>query len=156
MAVGLERSGAAGHHVTVEVDGVDRVGDGDAHVFGEEFLDVRDVALGAVTHEDVVRVHFDAAGGIFTADDGFAQKVVALFRAVPAEARRVGEFVRRPVHCLNHRRCERSRHVADAEADDVCVFVGALIFLNLFCDGREKVAAGQAIVKAVDVRVVHY
>ena len=149
MAVGLERARAAGHNVRIEVNRVDRVRDGDARVSGEEFLDVRHVAFGAVAHEYIFRVHLDAARRVFATHNGLTHKVIALFRAVSAECVLHGHLVDGLVHGLDDFGDKRRGYIADTQADNVGIFVCALVFLNLLGDGREKVAARQAIVVCV-------
>ena len=88
--------------------------------------------------------------------DSFAHKVVALFRAVSAEGILDSHLVDGLVHGLDDFGNERSGHVADTQADNVGVGFLALVFGNLLGNGREKVAAGQAIVIRINIGVVHF
>src|SRR5690606_15057412 len=58
-------SGAAGHDVRVDVNRVDRIGNGEPETFGgEDFLDVAAIALRAVGNEDLVGGDRAAAGRV--------------------------------------------------------------------------------------------
>ena len=57
-----ERSTAAGHHIGVQVDRIDRVGDGNANIGGKDFLNVAGVAFGPVADENFIGVDVRATG----------------------------------------------------------------------------------------------
>ena len=54
--------GSAGHHIGVQVNRIDRIGNGDAGVGVENFLDVGGVALGAVADEDLIGMDVGTPG----------------------------------------------------------------------------------------------
>ena len=132
-------AGAAGHHVGVDIDGIDGVGDGDLHVGAEQLLYVAAVALRAVGDEHLVGGNVDAAVLEVVLCDGFAQEGVALLRTVAAERLAGGLVVDGPVEGGDDGRGERLGDVADAEADDLRAGVGVLVGLDAVGDLGEKV-----------------
>jgi hypothetical protein len=86
-----------GHHVGVEVHGVDGVGDGDAALVAENIEDVRGVALGAVGHKNFIGGHIDAARLKVIIRNRLAQKIITVLRAVALKGFAVGHFVHRRV-----------------------------------------------------------
>ena len=91
----------AGHDVGVDVDRIDRIGDGDDVVGGEDVQDVAAVALGAVGDEDLVGGDVAAAARKSCLRDGLAQELVALLGAVALEGFAAGHFVQRPCACAS-------------------------------------------------------
>ena len=63
---------APAHHVGIHIDGVDGVGDRDHAVLRKELLNVANVALCAVGHEDFVQIEGDAARGIVPPENRLA------------------------------------------------------------------------------------
>ena len=149
MSVILQHAGTPCHHVRVQIDRIDRVRDGDFYIFCKKFLDVRHIALGTVTHEDIVRIHLDTAGGVLARDNRLAQKVVALLGPVPAETPLLGHLVDSLVHGLDDFGNERSGHVADTQAHDVGIGLLCLVFGNFLGDGRKQVATRQQVVVCI-------
>ena len=80
-------AGAAGHDVGVDVDGIDRIGDREADVVGENLLDVAAVALRAVGNENLVGVDLAAAGGVVVLGHRVAEERIALFGTIALERR---------------------------------------------------------------------
>ena len=142
-AVGAERSRAARHDVRVHVDGIDRIRHRDAVVRAENVADVPGVAFRAVGDEDFVGGNVDPARAEIVFDDGFAQKGVALFGPVAAEAFGRSRLFRRLAERVDAGFRERARDVADAEADDLRVGPRRLERFDFFRDVGEKVASGQ-------------
>jgi hypothetical protein len=138
------------HHIRVEVDRVDRVGDGDADVLGEDLLDVAAIALGPVGDEDLVRVDLAAARLVVVPGDGFTEKCVPLVRAVPLEGLTVRHLVRGGMQGGDTDGGERFRDVADAEPDDCARGVGLLAGGDTAGDVGEKVGRLQLGVVFVD------
>ena len=58
----VQGAGAPGHHVAVDVDRIDRVGEGHHTVGGKQLLDIGGVALGAVTDEHILARKRHATG----------------------------------------------------------------------------------------------
>ena len=54
--------GATGHDVGVDVNGIDRIGDGEAGIGGEDFLDVGDVAFRAIADKDLIGLDVSPVG----------------------------------------------------------------------------------------------
>ena len=112
------RSGASRHHVGVDIDRVDRVGNREPDVSGENLLDVAAVALGSVGHENLVRLNPTAARGIVMLRDRLAEKGIALLGTVALEALPPGHLIGRRVQRLDANRRKRFGDVANAEPDD--------------------------------------
>ena len=149
MSVTLQHTGTASHHVRVQIDRVNRVRNRNLYIFCKKFLDVCDIALGTIAHEDIVWVHFDAAGGVFATNDRLANKIVALLGAVTAESSLFGHFIHSLVHGLDNFRDQGCGHIADTQSDNVGIGLFRLIFLDFLGDSREKVAAWQQVIVRV-------
>ena len=112
-------SGPAGHHVRVDVNRIDGIGDGD-HVLGpEDIEDIPRVALRTVGNENLVGRNSHAARFVIILGNGVAEKLVPLFRPVTAERLTATHLVDGPMHGFNHSRRQWLRHVADPQADDL-------------------------------------
>ena len=82
-------------------------------VQAENFLDIAHIALGAVADKYLVGFNIDASGLIVVFDNGVQQEVVALLRAVAAEAGGFCHFVNSGVEPGNDGFRQRTGHVAD-------------------------------------------
>ena len=146
----LETTCSSGHDIGVEIDGIDRVGNGDADIGGEEFLEIGAVALCAIADEDFVGGDVSAFGlKVFFSDD-VPQEPISLLRSVAAKGGVVGHFVYRPVKRLNASCRQGSSDISDPEFDnierrfgflvgchplgDVGEEIGCLEFLEIFVD----------------------
>jgi hypothetical protein len=87
------RSRAAGHDIGVQVDRVDRVGNGNAGIGVENLLDIPRIALGAVADEYFVGTDVGPAGLKIIFGNRFAQEFIALLRTVSAETGIGGHLV---------------------------------------------------------------
>ena len=130
MTVVLKNTRTTSHHVAIEIHRVNRVRDCNFGVSREEFLDICNIALGTIAHEHVVRIHFNAARSVFATDNGFAKEIITLFWTVTAERPLDPHFVHSLVHGFDYSGDNRRSHIANAQADDVCISVGALVFLD--------------------------
>ena len=143
----LVAAAAPGHHVRIHIDGIDRIGHGHGAVRRKQLLNVAHVALGTVGYEDLVGRDIHAPAGIVALPDGFAQKIVAVFRPIAAEGRLVPHLVHGLMHRGDHRRHERPRHIPDAHADQIRLRVRLLERGNALADlGKQVVALQQAVV----------
>ena len=143
-------SGAAGHDVGVDVDGVDGIGDGELHILRKNFLNIPTVALRAVGDENFVGVDLASAGGVVVGGDGLAEEGVALLRAVALEGGALGHFVRRGVHRLDAHGRERFGDVTDAEADDGLRRIGGNVGAHALGDIAEEIGGLELGVVFVD------
>ncbi len=134
-----ETAAAAGHDIAVDIDGIDGIGHGDEVFFCENFLDISDIALGAVGDEDFGRIDGNAAGGKIMSANGFAQKKIALLGAVAAESLGVSHFLDGAMHRLNHGGCKRLGHVADTERNQLRPRMRGAIRVCFFPHGREEI-----------------
>ena len=73
--------------------------------------------------------------------DGFAQKIISLFRTVSVETFRMCHFVHRPVHRLYRSLRERTRHVTDAQAYQTDFRMGRLERTDSFGYLREQIVS---------------
>ena len=95
----MEGAAAANHHVRVDIDGIDGVGDTDEVVPVQQFLEVTRVGLRTVVDENLVDVEVDAARQEVVLQNGLTQEVVALLRAIASESLGCSHLV----GCLVHR-----------------------------------------------------
>ena len=108
------------HHVRVYVYGIDGVGHADAVVPPHQLLYVARVALCAVVDEYLRRVEVYAARQEVVLHYGLAQEGVALLGPIAVEPALGAHLVGSLVYGLDHRRAQRPRDVAYAQADDAC------------------------------------
>src|SRR3989442_5997308 len=100
----VRRPGAAGHHVAVGVDRIDRIHQRYDAVRGEDLLDVRAVALAAVAHEYLVELEGDAARAEVVRGDLGSQELVADVRTVALQRLGSRLLPRRLLQGLDHHR----------------------------------------------------
>ena len=146
-------SSTARHAVGIHIDRIDGVGDGYVHVRGEQLLKVAEIALRAVADENVVRAYADAARGVFQRYR-FAQKGVALFRAVAVKALRAAHVVHGGVQRPDDRRNERLGHIADTHADDVSAGVSLAERRNPMGNFREQIGLAHTGIMGIDAQHV--
>ena len=104
MSIGLQSTRATSHHVAIEIHWINRVRDCNFCIAGKNFLNVTDIALGAITDKHIVRIHFNSARRVFTTNNRFTEKIVTLFRAVTTECPLDAHFVHSLVHRLDYGR----------------------------------------------------
>ena len=117
-------AGVADHDIGVDVNGIDRVGDGHAVAGAEDVEDVAAVALRAVGDKDFVVGDVEPAVAKIVLRDGLAEEVIALFGSVSAEGVAVAEFIDRFVQRLTAGRGEGFGHITDPAANDPAGRVG--------------------------------
>ena len=133
-------SGVACHDVGIDIDWVDRIGDGDDVAFSENVQNVSRVAFRAIGDE-----HFiggDAEVDELVVDNRLAEKLVALLRAVAFERGAIALFIDGGMHRLAHGGGERLGHIADPATDDARGFVRVRfrVSFDATCDFRKEVA----------------
>ena len=74
------------HGVGVDIDGIDRIGDGNGIVPADEFLNVTCITLGTVVDENLIYVEMNTAGQEIVLQDGLPQESVTLFGTVAVES----------------------------------------------------------------------
>ena len=123
-----ELPGASAHHVGVDVDGVDGVGDADTVVRAQDVAEVTRIALGTIVHKHLVGVNLHAPGREVVFHDGTAQKFVAVFRPVAPEGFGASHLVGRLVEGADDGGSQGACHIAYAEAYDrrfgICLLEG--------------------------------
>ena len=116
--IGTGRIGATCHHVRIDVNRIDRIGDRDLRGMREDLLDVAAIALAAIADEDLVGRDVDAAHLVVIRADRFDEKIVTLLGTVAAERLARAHLVDRGVHRFEDRGSEGLGDIADAEAND--------------------------------------
>ena len=105
----------ANHHVRVNIDGIDGVGHANKVIPMQQLLEVTRIALRSVVDKDLVYAEMYASRQEVILQDGLAQKVIALLRAITAETLDSTHLVGSLMHGLHHGRCQRLRHVANTQ-----------------------------------------
>ena len=146
-------TGVAGHDVRIDVNGIDRVADGEFVLVSEDVEDVAAITLRSVADEDLVVGHLDALVAEIVLCDGGAEEVVALLRTVAAERRAIGHLIDGGVHGRDDRARQRFRHVADAAADEALGGFGIRVTesFHAAADLREEVASFELQVIVIQV-----
>ena len=150
--VGANRRCTPRHHVRVDVDRIDRIGDGDARGEREDLLDVAAIALAAIADEDLVSRDVDTARRIVVLADRLDEEVVTLLRAVAAKRLALAHLVDGRVHRVDDRGCERLGDISDAEADDLRIGMRRRVGTHATTDLGEQVTRRQLGVVLVDAR----
>ena len=135
----FEHSRPAAHHVGVDVYRIDRVGHSQTVVPSHQFADVSSVALRSVVYKHLARVETDASRQEVVFHYRLAEPQIALFRSVSMERLLVCHVVYCLVHGVDDGRHKRTRHVADAEADDSGLGISHLVGIHLLGDVGKKV-----------------
>ena len=143
-------SGVSGHHVGVDVNGVDRIGDRDFVSGAKDIEDVPRIALGPVGHKNVVWI--DAQTGVGVFHDGFAKEGIALLGAVTAESAAITELIDCFFHRLPGCLGNRLGDIADSAADETFGFfrLGLGVGIHPAGDFGEKVSCGKLLEVFVD------
>ena len=98
----LEDARASYHHIAVDVDRINGVGDADVVVPSQYLLYVAGVALGSVVDKHLVDIEMDAAWQEVVLDNRLAQEVVATLRTVASEGSLHCHLFHRFVHGLDN------------------------------------------------------
>ena len=142
---------AAGHHIVVHINRVDRVGHKDRVVLTEQVEQIAQIALCTVRYKNLRHIQRNAVVSIVAAD-GIAQELIALLAGnVAVEGILMALLLDRAVHCLCHRCGQRQRDIADAQTDDVSIGVGLLVVGHLVGDGAEEIALIQFCVMRIQL-----
>ena len=138
LAVGKD-SCTANHDVGVDVNGIDRVGDGHGVVPPYELTDVSRVRFCTVVDEYFVGVEVHATGQEVVLYDSLPEPDVSLLGTIAVEGLLMGHIVDGLVHSVDDGGAEGLRDVADAEADDVGLGVHGLVGVDLLGNVGEEV-----------------
>ena len=138
------------HHVGIDVDGVDRVGNSHGIVPSDQVTDVSRVAFGAVVDEYFVGTQVDASRQEVIFHNGFAQPGVPLFGPIAVESFARSHLFDGLVHGFDDGGAERLRDVTDAETDDFGVSMAHFEGIHALGDVCEQVVLGQFQIVLVD------
>ena len=84
-SVGSQRAASTAHDVGIHIDGIDGIGDGDAHIQSQQFLKVARVTLGTVANKNFVGRNVDTTCTEIVLHDCLTQEVVATFGTITTE-----------------------------------------------------------------------
>ena len=98
------------------------------------------IAFGAVRDKNFVAGQRHPARLIQIFIDRFDQERIAALRAIAAKALFCAHFQRGGGHGARHRRRQRARNIADAQADHLILGVGTLIIINALGHLAEQVS----------------
>ncbi len=141
---------AASHDIGIDVNRINRIGDGELDVGGEDFLDIAAIALGTVGDKNFVSLDLAATGGVVVLGDGFAQEGIALFGAIALESGALGHLVGGGVQRLDADGRKRLGDVANAEADDRLVGMSGDVGADALGDVGEEIGGFELGVVFVD------
>ncbi len=122
----FEIARTAVHHVGVDIDGIDGVGDRHGVVPAHQLANVARVTLGSVVDKNLIGVKMHAPWQEVVLYDSLSKPQVSLLGPIAVEGLLLSHVVDSLVHGLDDGRAERLRHVADAEADDLGLRMGGL------------------------------
>ena len=143
-------TGAACHHVAVDIHRIDRIGHGDAIAFAKDVEDVAAIALGAVGDKDLLGADVTAAALEIVFGNGLTQPGVALLRPVAMEAFAGSHLVDGVFHRVPAGLRQGLGDIANAQADQGGVGIGLAERLDPPANFREQVTGFELEVIAVD------
>ena len=131
------------HHVRVDVDRIDGIGDADEVIPVQQLLEVARVTLGSVVDEDLVETEAHAARCKVVLHDSFTQEFVSLLGSITSESVSCCHLVDGLMHRLDDGRTERLCDITDTERDDVGLGVHHLEGIDLLGNVSEQVVVLQ-------------
>ena len=111
----LLNSRTTNHHVRIDVNRIDRIGNADRVIPAHQFLNVTRIALGAIVDKHLVAIQMDTTWQEIVLQDSIAQEIVALLRSVATEPLTGGHFVGSLVDSLDNGWCQWLRYIAYAQ-----------------------------------------
>ncbi len=127
------------HHIGIDVYRIDGVGDSYEVIPMEQFLEVTCVGLGSVVDEYLVGIEVDATRQEVVLDNGLAEKVITLFRAIATETGCSSHLVGSSVHRLDNGRTERLGDIANTQRDDISLRMHHFEGIHLLGDISEQI-----------------
>ena len=144
--------GPPGHHVRIDVNRINGIGDGDNVLGPEDVEDIPRVALRAVGDENLVRRNSHATRLVIILGNGVTEKVVPLLGPVAAKRLAATHLVDGPMHGLDHGRRQRLGHVADPQANDLRLRILGRELRDAAADLGKQIACLQLQKVIVDFR----
>ena len=133
----------AGHGVGVHIDRIHRVAHRHHIIHAKDVADIAAVALGSVGHKNLSGLDIHPPGGVIAPGNGLPQELVALLRAIAAEALHGPHLVHRPMHSLEHGGNQRPGHIAYGQLDNRRLRMGGSVGVDAPGHLRKEVAARQ-------------
>ena len=129
----------AGHDIGVHIDRIHGIRHQNGIVRIKHFRDIAGVALGAVGDKDLGRIHIHTVA-LVVGTDGIAQKRITLLRAIAHKGFGAAHGIHAFMERGDHVGSQRSRNIADAQADDLLFRMRCRIFIDTAGDFRKQVA----------------
>ena len=109
----------------------------------EQLLEITRIRLGAVVNENLIHTEADTSGAEVVFRDGLTQEIVALLWSIAMNPLCSRHFVGGLVHRLDDGRCQRLRHIANTQGDDVSLGVHHSEGIDLLGDVGEQIVVLQ-------------
>ena len=129
LAVAM-RASPAYHHVGVDIDGIDGVGNTNIVVPVEQFLEVARIRLSTIVDEHLVDIQPHTTRQEVVLHYRLTQEVVALLGTISAEGLSMCHLIHRLVHSLCNGRTQRLGNIANAKRYYVSLGMGNLECLH--------------------------
>ena len=135
------------HHVRIDVNRIDRIGNTNGVIPAHQLLDIACITLGTIVDKDLVAVEMDAAGQKIVLEDGITQEIIALLRTIAAKAL-TGSLLGCHLVCslmdgFNNSGSQGLCHIAYTQRYDVTLRMRSLKGIDLFGDISEQVVVRQ-------------
>ena len=101
------------HHICVDIDRINRIGDGDLVLVAENVEDVAAIAFRTVRDKNFVVGDLNVVFAIIVLCNFGSKKFVTLFRAIAAKCLAMTQLLDCALHCFNCRARERLRDVTN-------------------------------------------
>ena len=107
------------HDIRIDIDGIDRIHDGDPVVRAQDIKNIAPVALGAVGNEDLIVGNFQSTIPIILLCDRRTKEFIPLLRSVAMESPAGSHLVNGLVHRLTDSGGKRLGHITDPASDQL-------------------------------------
>ena len=112
----------AAHNVSIQIYRVYRIRNQDSVCIAENIGDISAITLCTVADENFIAFQCNAEGSIIFYQCCM-QEIIALLRTIAAEGRLYAHFYYSLCHCINNTFCQRQGNVANAQADNLFVWM---------------------------------
>ena len=139
----------AGHDVGVDINRVDRIGNQYTVIGIKQVKNIAEVGFCAVADKDLILFQCDITLRIIAGNFSF-QEVISLFRSITAEGLSGTHLSAGAFQCLDDCRTEGKSDIADAQPDDVDIWVLLLKSRHFFANHCKEVAFFQLQIMLID------
>ena len=139
----LLNSRTTNHHVRIDINRIDRIGNADRVIPAHQLLNITRIALGTIVDKHLVAIQMYSAWQEIVLQDSITQEIVALLWSVSTETLSGSHLVGGLVDSLDNGRCQWLRYIAYAQRNNIYFWVHGLKGVYLFCNVGEQIIVRQ-------------